>query len=218
MATYTIQVLNQSGFQKDYVIFSEPPKVTQSGTVVQVFSNAWVTFPQILNGSYDKLIYEDVTEAYWGTLPSSPASGVTVNQGGSAITNTETGDGVVFSGSTPLGFGPVVPGAASTTGAFQIKANSDFTAKANFVFGMSKASNTPIPSPVATFLAQPNDTFEIIPVVTFYVADGYFEQGAIIDVKAFSTVSAEIDFTGRPQTTATVVQGDNGTFTVQYSH
>lgn len=217
MATYTIQVLNSSGFPKDYVVFSQPPVVSQSGSDIEVYTNAWVTFSQVKPGSFDRLTYDDVTEAYWGTLPASPAPGVAVTQGGSAITNTATQDGVNFSGSMPFGFSEPSKGAASSSGAFQIKATNDFTAKANFVFGMSKPGKTAISSPVATFLAQPNDTFEIIPVVKFYVADGYFKEGAIIDVKSFSTVSAEIDFTGRPQTTATITQGEKGDFSVSYS-
>jgi hypothetical protein len=216
MTEYTIQVLNNSGFAKSYVIFQEPPVVTSSGSNVEVFSNAWVTFPSLLPGGYDKVVYDDVVEAYWGTLPSRLSPTVVVNSGGFADVDTATQDSVTFQGSTPRGFGAVTSGQANT-GAYQIVANSDFTAANNFVFGMAKRGSTPIPTPVATFLAQPNVTFDVIPVVKFYVSDGCYTEGEIIDVKSFSTQSVTIDFTGLPQTTASIVQAANGSFSVVYS-
>lgn len=217
MATYTIQVQNQSGFSKDYVIFQKPPVVENNGSNVEVFSNAWITFEGLLPGGYDKLVYEDITYAYWGTMPLATSTTTTVNRGGSAEVNTATQDGVTFTAGPPTGFGPVTKGLAQNTGSFQIAANADFTAQDNFVFGMAKPTNTGIPGAVATFLAQPNDTFDVIPVVEFYVADGSYIPGDIINVKSFSTLPASIDFTGRLESTATVVQMDNGSFSVSYS-
>jgi hypothetical protein len=217
MTEYTIQVLNQSGFAKSYVIFQEPPAVISSGADVEVFSNAWVTFPSLLPGGYDKVIYNDVVEAYWGTIPSQLSPTVVVNSGGFANVDTSTQDSVTFQGTSPIGFGSVTSGLAANTGAYQIVANSDFTAANNYVFGMAKLGSTPIPTPVATFLAQPNVTFDVIPVVKFYVSDGCYTEGEIIDVKSFSTQSVTIDFTGLPQTTASIVQAANGSFSVAYS-
>ena len=216
MATYTIQILNESGFPKSYVVFSQPPEVTSSGGSTQVFTNAWVTFSSTKPGGFDKVSYDDVTDAYWGTTPSAIGTGVIVSTGGFVTANTEHQDSVTFTATEPRGFGPVTHGKAST-GAFQIVAQSDFTAKDKIVFGMAKPTNTPIAEPVATFAAEPNDTFDVIPVVKFYVADGAFTTGQIIDVKKFSTKSGEIDFTGRSQTTATVTQKADGSFTLEYS-
>lgn len=216
MAQYTIQVVNNSGFSKDYVVFSEPPQVTKSGTDVEVYSNAWVTFSGVRSGSFDKLTYDDSVDAYWGTSPQRLSPSVVVQQGGIASVNTETCDGVVFTGKTPPGFGSVTSGVANT-GAFQITANPDFTADFNYVFGMAKSTGPNTAAPVATFLAEPNDTFEVIPVVQFYVADGAYTAGAIIDVKSTSTNAAKIDFTGKRQTTAVVTQNDDGSFGVAYS-
>jgi hypothetical protein len=215
MAEFTIEVLNNSGFDKSYVVFSETPKVTRNGSDVEVFSNAWVTFDGIRPNGYDSLTYTDVIEAYWGTLPREAGVGVVVSNGGSQVVDTATQDSVTFS-SEPLGFGNVTHGKANA-GAYQIVANADFTAKDNYVFGMSKPGKTVIPKPVVTFAAEPNDTFEVIPVIKFYVSDGLFSEGEIIDVKMYSTNAATIDFTGRSQRTATVVQNDNGAFTVSYS-
>ena len=217
MTTYTIQVLNTSQFTKSYVVFSETPKVTQSGADVQVFTNAWVTFNSIQNNGFDKLTYDETIDAYWGTTPETLSATVVVSSGGFVPVDTSQEDSVTFTGSIPAGFGSVTPNLANS-GAYQIIAKSDFNASNNYVFGMAKpAGSSPIPNPVATFTAEPNDTFEIIPVVKFYVADGSFTEGEIINVKKFSTTPAEIDFTGLSQTTATVTQHSDGSFSVQYS-
>ena len=217
MTTYNVRVLNQSGFPKDYVLFSEPPAVTSSGAAVEVFTNAWVTFTGVGNGGFDSVTIDEITDAYWGTTPSALSPTVVVMQGGFAGVVTATRDSVIFSNASgAVGFGANQSGIANT-GSFQIEAQSDFTAANNYVFGLAKPTGTPIPSPVATFAAEPNDTFEVIPVVKFYVADGNYVAGEIIDVQSFSTVPAAIDFTGLPSQTATVVQGTNGSFTVSYS-
>lgn len=215
MATYTLQVLNESGFPKSYVFFMNPPLVTTTGAQPTIFTNAWVTFNSIASGSYDTVTYTDTSYAFWGTTPSELAPGVVLANGGSALVDTTTQDEVVFV-AAPTGFGTPISGKAMT-GSYAIAANSDFTPANNFVFGMAKASSTPIPTPVATFTAEPNDTFNITPVVKFYVADGAYTAGQIIDYSVASTTAAVIDFTGLPKTTATVTQGSNGAFSVQYS-
>lgn len=67
------------------------------------------------------------------------------------------------------------------------------------------------------FDAVPNQTFNITPVVRFYVADGAYTAGQIIDFTAESANHATIDFTGQPGTKVTVVQGADGSFSVVYS-
>ncbi|WP_165188322.1 hypothetical protein [Caulobacter soli] len=216
MATYTLQILNESGFNKSYVFFMTPPVVTTTGASPEIFTNAWVTFNSVGQGSYDTVTYTDTTYAFWGTTPSQLAPGVILASGGSALVDTTAQDEVTFIASPTAFSAPPVPGKAQT-GSFAIVANSDFVAADNYVFGLAQASSTPIPAPVATFVAEPNDTFNITPVVTFYVADGAYTAGEVIDYSSVSTTAAQIDFTGRPETTATVTQGTNGLFTIQYS-
>lgn len=215
MATYTIQVLNHSQVPKSYVLFSEPPQVNPGGTSPQVFANAWITFNSVKNGGYDQVSYDDRVDAFWGSLPEQLAVGTVVGSGGSTPVDTAQQDGVTFS-TDPTGFGQVKPQQA-ITGAFQIASGSDFNPKSGYVFGMSKPGRTPIAEPVATFTAEPNEKYNIIPVVKFYVADGAYTTGEVIDVKSLSAKAGEIDFTGKTQTTATVTQGSDGLFTVQYS-
>jgi hypothetical protein len=195
MAQYLIQILNNSGVSKNYVAFMKPPIVTSTGGNPQVYSNAWVTFTGVTNGGFDTVTYDDITYAYWSTTPSELAPGTIIDSGGTIQVNTATSDTVPFTGATPTGFTP----------------------DNGYIFGLAKAGKTPIPAPVATFAATPNDTFNITPVVTFYVADGAYAPGQLIDVSTTSTLPATIDFTGKAQTTATVIQQPNGSWTVDFS-
>lgn len=216
MAVYTIQIWNQSKFAKSYVAFMQNPIVTARGGDPKIYTNAWATFPSLLDGGFDSITYEDVTYAYWGTAPRELAPNTTVVSGGVAQVNTASCDSVAFDGSNSLGFEPVAAGGAMS-GSYQITATTDFTADNNYVFGLARPGKTSIPTAVATFKAQPNDTFNITPVEKFYVADGAYTPGAVIDVSMSSTNYAEIDFTGKPQTTATVIQAPDGSFSVTYS-
>ena len=217
MAVYTLQVLNKSGFTKNYTICQQPPIVNANGGSIEVFSNAWVTFPGIRPGSFDKVVYNEETNAYWGTTTTRLENSASVTSGGFAPVNTATRDGVIFMGPPSLGFSAVKEGIAAS-GAFRIIANTDFKATNKFVFGMAKSANTPIPSPVATFLAMPNVTYDVVPVIKFYVSEGTYTFGELINVKSFSTQVMTVDFTGKAQTTVTVVHDDDGTFQVVYSN
>ncbi len=216
MAQYTLQIFNQSGTPQDYVFFMQLPQVTSSSGQPQIFTNAWVTFPGVLSGGFDMVNYTDVTYAFWGTTPSQLAPNVIIDSGGFAPVDTTTQDSVPFVAGPPTGFGNVSHGGA-TPGSYRIIAGTDFTPAYGFVFGLASATGTPLPSPVATFAAEPNQTYNITPVVKFYVAAGSYMPGQLIDVQSFSTTPAEINFTGTPFTTATVTQGTNGAFSVAYT-
>jgi hypothetical protein len=216
MTTYSISVLNSSGFSKSYVVFMEPPRVTSTGGNPDVYPNAWVTFNGLMQGGTDSVTYTDATFAYWATATIPVAPGTTMGQSGVAAVNTATQDSVTFVGTTPVGFPQVTHGGAMS-GSYRIIANGDFNATNGFVFGLARPGNIPgIPSPVATFLAEPNDTFNITPVINFYVADGAYTPGQVIDYTTASTNAANVSFTGKSQTHAVVTQGSNGLFTTAY--
>jgi len=194
----------------------QSPVVSARGGSPTVFTNAWATFDSITDGGFDSITYDDVTYAYWGTSPSALAPNTTVLSGGVVQVDTTNQSVVPFSGVSPLGFGDLVNGGAQT-GSYAIQAVSDFTAQNKYVFGLAKPGKTPIPSPVATFIAEPNDTFNITPVEKFYVSDSAYTPGAVIDTTMTSTSFVEIDFTGKPQNTATVIQNADGSFSVTYT-
>lgn len=216
MATYDIRVLNNSGYAKSYVLFMQPPQVSSTGGQPVIYTNAWVTFNGIQPSGTDHVTYTDSTFAYWATATMPVAPGTTMGQSGFAAVDVSQQDSVPFIGTTPIGFGTVTPGGAMT-GSYRIIASGDFNASNGYLFGLARPGNIPnIPSPVATFLAEPNDTFNITPVVNFYVADGAYTPGEIIDYTSVSTNAGSVSFTGRSQTNAVVTQGANGLFSTQY--
>lgn len=220
MATYTLKVLNNSGFNKNYVWFMQSPKVISTGADPQVYTNAWVTFTGVTPGSTDTVTYTDETYAYWATATTPIGPGSSMGQSGTAAANTATQDSVTFLGSTSdggVGFGKVTSPGSAMTGSIEIIAQSDFVASNNYLFGLARPGNIPnIPSPVATFIAEPNDSFNITPVIKFYVADGSYVPGEIIDISVTSTKVGTIDFTGLPQTTAVATQESDGSFSINY--
>ena len=217
MAQYTIKVLNSSGYDKSYVVFMAPPKVTGSVGQPSVFTNAWVTFHGVSPGSTDTITYTDLTYAYWATAAMPIVPGTTMGQSGVMPVNTMQQDSVQFHSSPQsIGFNATTHGGAMS-GSFRIIAGKDFNRSNGYLFGLARPGNIPgVPSPVATFVAEPNDTFNITPVIKFYVADGAFVPGSVINVSAFSTDLGAIDFTGKAQTNVVVTQGPDGGFTPHY--
>jgi len=210
VTTRTIQIFNQSGFAKSYVLFMQPP---QTGST-PVFTNAWVTFDSITSGGFDSVAYDDSVYAYWGTSDTL-APGTVVSSGGVALVDLSKSDRVSFAGSPPTGFGAVTQGQGSA-GSFSIVAGADFTPASGFVFGWAKAATSPVPVPVATTSALPNAVFTFMPTSQVFVAEYSSVSGQVIDVTEISN-AAEVDFTGKPQTTATVIQRADGTFVVDYT-
>jgi len=215
MTRYTIQILNNSGYPKNYVIFSDPPNVGNMN--ITIFTNAWITFNTIDDGSYDQVIYDDQIYASWGTTSAGDLEvAAIVSYGGSVPVQIATKDGVTFAGERPAGFGQVSPNVA-TPGSYRITSQDDFNISYGYVFGMSKLAQTPIAVPLATFQAEPGENYDIYPGEKLYAAEGAFTEGEVINFGSLSAKAAVIDFTARPQTTATVVQNGKGTFSVSYS-
>jgi hypothetical protein len=217
MATYTIRIYNQSLIDKAYVAFMQAPLVTANGGTTPIYTNAWATFENITNGGWDSVVYNQTTYAYWSQPAESLSPGVTIDSGGVMPVNTATKDTVTFTNTGATGFSALTSPGTAQNGSFQIVGGNDFTPQNGFVFGLASDNGGVVPSPVATFAAAPNEKYNVTPVVKFYVADGAYSQGEVIDVTTVSNSYATIDFTGRPQTSATVTQGANGIFNVTYS-
>jgi hypothetical protein len=217
MATYTIRIYNQSLANKSYVVFMQPPVVSASGGTPPIYTNAWATFENVTNGSWDTVEYSDTTYAYWTPANAALTPGAVLDSGGAMPVNTATGNAVTFSNTGATGFTSVASPDPAQNGSFSITSPPDFTPANSFVFGLASHNGGVVPAPTACFQAQPNETYNITPVVKFYVADGLYTPGQVIDVPAISDTCAAIDFTGQPQTTATVAHGPNGAFTVTYS-
>lgn len=217
MTTYTIRISNKSKYSKNYVAFMEPPQVTNKGGSQPVYTNAWVTFENITEGGYDKVVYSNSLFAYWSQPDQQLSPSTIIGSGGNRAVNTGTRDQVTFSNTGAVGFSGATVGGQAQDGSFSIVTGTDFTADNGYVLGMASNDGSPIPSPVATFEAQPNEIYNITPVVKFFVADGLYQSGSVIDYSAVSAKGAAIDFTGQSYTVATVVHDEHGAFTVTYS-
>jgi hypothetical protein len=55
MTTYTINVINQSGASKNYVVFQAPD--TSSGAQTPVYVNAWATLQNVTDEGFDSVTY-----------------------------------------------------------------------------------------------------------------------------------------------------------------
>lgn len=216
MAQYTIRILNDSGVNKSYFAFMQVPVVSSGGAAPKVYSNVWVSFPQITPGSWDTAQYIDTTYACWSQPAQALNPNTIIDSGGTIEVDTASRDTVLFSNTGARGFTQVNSPGTANSGSFSIVSSTDFTPKNNFVFGLARPNGSAIPAPVATFQALPNEVYNIAPVVKFYVGDGYYQAGQVIDVSAVSNKYATIDFTNQPSTTATVVQGINGAFKVSF--
>jgi len=217
MATYTIKILNNAQANKSYVAFMAQPVVTSNGGTVPVYTNAWATFENITDGGWDSVVYTQSTYAYWSQAAAQLSPTTIIDSGGTKQVNTATTDTVAFTNTGATGFGSVASPGTAQNGSFSITTTTDFTPANNFVLGLASSNGSLIPSPVASFAALPNEIYNITPVVKFYVADQLYQAGQVIDYSATSNQIATIDFTGLPQTTATVVQAANGAFSVTYS-
>ncbi|PVM91292.1 hypothetical protein [Caulobacter endophyticus] len=212
MTSYTIQIWNQSQAARSYVLFLQQPDLAANAGSPQVYTNAWATFASVTNGGFDRITFDETVYAYWSKAPV----GSQALSGGVAQVDTQTTDTVAFSGGSPTGFTTVTSPGSAQPGSFAIVTGSDFTPSNGYVLGMARMGATPIPVPVMTFPALPNMVSSIRPIHTYYVAVGDYQPGEVVDV-ALASVTAEIDFTGRAQTTATVIQQADGTFSVTYS-
>ncbi|MET3664787.1 hypothetical protein [Caulobacter sp. 1776] len=217
MAKYTIRIFNQSLANKAYVAFMQEPVVTSNGGVTPVFTNAWACFENVTNGSWDSVVYTDSAYACWSQPAEALTPSTVLDSGGVMPVNTDTKDTVSFTNTGVTGFSGVVSPGTAQNGSFSIVSSTDFTPQNNFVFGLARDNGGIIPAPVATFNALPNEIYNITPVVKFYVADGLYVPGQVIDYSAVSNNIAAIDFTGLPYNTATVTQAANGAFSVTYS-
>jgi hypothetical protein len=216
MTSYSIQVKNSSAFRKSYVVLMQPPAVSTNGRQPVVYSNAWVTFVGVEPGKFESVTIVDSTFAYWATATMPVAPGTTMGQGGAAAIDITAQDSVLFIGTNPAGFGSVTPSGAPP-GSYRIIAGGDFDFSNGYLFGLAKPGNIPgIPSPVATFVAEPNQTFDVTPAINFYVVDGWYVPGQILDYSMVPAVSGIVSFAGRSESNAMVIQDSRGTFLTEY--
>lgn len=209
MTTYTIQIWNQTRVPKSYAAYMTltdqlPPNV---------LANAWITFPHVGPGGFDSMTYDNSLYAFWGTTPGGFSPGTVVQSGGVIQVDLAQRD-MAFFNADLTGFDRVEPNRAQP-GTVGITSNA-FHPQAGYVFGLAKVGRTPIPTPILTTPGLPNMTYMFTPGTKVLVTDGEQRLGAVADLTEV-THGAEVDFTGRPQTTATTIQAADGSWSVTYS-
>ena len=215
MATYIIQVLNSSGFSKSYVLFMQPPQVTATGGQPIVYTNAWVTFSGIQPGGTDTVTYTDSTFAYWATATMPIAPGTTMGQSGVAAVDTTAQDSVPFIGTVPRFRDRHARRRAEWLVPDYRRRRLQCVQRLSVrVCAAWQRAEHPLTR--RHLRGRAERYVQHHPVINFYVADGAYVPGQIIDYTAASTNAGTVSFTGKSQTNAVVTQGPNGLFTTQY--
>ncbi|PIB91459.1 hypothetical protein CSW62_07630 [Caulobacter sp. FWC2] len=201
---------------KSYVAFLQPPDIEDRGVLQQVYENAWASVDRLTHGSFDTVTYTEGAYAYQIQQTEPLDQGAIPEPRDVTAGDSSSNDTLAFAGAgEPAFVGMSSPGQPQN-GSFSIGSNTNFTPASNFVFGSASENGSSIPSPIKASAGLPDEQYTITPIVKFYVADSADASSPVCDVDAAPPAYAAIDFTGRPETTATVIQEANGAYTVVY--
>ncbi|KAF3918319.1 hypothetical protein ABW21_db0206031 [Orbilia brochopaga] len=227
MSNYGIQLVNKSGQQRRFFFFTAPPVVSN---VPNVYSNTWIT--RVADDT-EAINIKTTLDFYAWCGPSIQDDGqpTQVNQGvykgpvdlgvaGAAGGHPAAGTSYQTffdTSSQHFGFGAPVP-AAANPGCYSIRTDTNFVPTDNLILGLAmQQEGADMPAPVAIVKADPGLTYNIAPVVRFYVGVGDAETGDVIDFNAISTISGCYDFSatgaGFGHIFGTISYMPNGTWT-----
>ncbi|KAI9681748.1 MAG: hypothetical protein M1829_000493 [Trizodia sp. TS-e1964] len=219
MPTYTILIKNHSNANQQYLLFSAPPnKDTSLG---KVWSNVWVKTggTPTPNGSQKIVITQDVF-AIAGTTPSHLSQGVYVTEtdwaGPAALTGGSTKGTsykVGITNGTPE-FSKPPYGTTEKANSFNIDVlGFNPQTYPNVQIGLGKYDSRGDVVPAFVFTPHPNTSYDITPVVTYYIATGSYSAGQVVDITSYGA-KVEIDFTTAPpgRTQATIVHEVDGSY------
>ncbi|KAI3546931.1 hypothetical protein CABS01_01151 [Colletotrichum abscissum] len=207
--TYTININNQSGSVANYTLFTEVPQVT-ANVQPKLWSNV---FASATAGRGQPTVFTVYKQFYavLGNSHGTPASGVTVSVSDKrpvTLGHMDNISGKTVDGDTQLmisvnqipEFDPDQPPNAGKTGAFAFKTDDRFdvsTAKSNnWIIGLGGAdSGGNFTGPSAVFVPEPNQTYQIQPKVVYYLTEGKYTPGNIIDRQSLNNDVLKLDFT-----------------------
>ncbi|KAK6330750.1 hypothetical protein TWF718_002951 [Orbilia javanica] len=202
MSKYQLRITNRSGVPRRFFFFTAPPQFSESASPGDIYTNTWVSV-YVANKSAATITTQLDFYAFCG--PSALVNGKTTIDTGSPREEA-----------AKLGVGSK-PGSSYLTywdqenrnfrwddkkqtdsaapGCYSITTDHGFTVQDNVMIGMAmmKAGDE-FATPVAVVNAQPGMTYNIAPVVKFYVATGERKFGELFDFVAQSTESGEYDF------------------------
>ncbi|KAF4453768.1 hypothetical protein F53441_3594 [Fusarium austroafricanum] len=229
--TYTITVQNNSGTTQNYALFNEVPKL-ESSVSSKIWNNALKVAHAGPNSSTTFTISSQFF-AYVGSssgVPGQDDVAVSVSSANEVELGSTDLQGNPKKGTTlkmdvvdmaPQFTGKAAPG--GKVGAFSIQTaagNSENqltfnNAKDNgWVIGLGKVVNGQT-VPAATIIPQPNCSYQIQPINTWYIAYGTYQAGQVCNFEMSGLEKATVDFSNSSR--AKVVHSSGGEITTQSS-
>jgi hypothetical protein len=216
MAVWTIEVINDSGATKDYAVFNAPPEVRFDGDLIQVHPCAWLVYDGVGPDERRRSTFSESIDLCVDLNGGILAPGVVVQNNASVPVDPRARDRVsILSGNSGQIFGPVEHDrSAYGTVSVETPAPGSFPDPKVSLVEIGKFGDSDLPVPTAAFPARPNGVFEIKPSTRFHMIEGRYLRGEALGL--FPPPGAVIDFAGRGDVKATVVQSADGVFTVSY--
>ncbi|PYI35500.1 hypothetical protein BP00DRAFT_334200 [Aspergillus indologenus CBS 114.80] len=219
MNRYTIEVENQRGANTNYAVMMDTPEFTGDQ---EPWLNVWYTMFIPFHGNFDVNTGDDFY-AWVGTVPTSPAPGVIVSSGMSLLARlgSEGVPGSTFEMQIIESFPTIQEIEPSATkGSYEVKTGTDFSIPNNtYLVGLAKVNHRGQVSPVGSVAPKNDQSIQVTPKMRFFVAESQQVPGEIVDRSAVERDGAVIDFSGGEgagKFYATVTQGEDGRFTVEY--
>jgi len=221
--TYQITIKNRSGSSQQYFLFSSPPKINASPSP-NVFTNVYQTAPTVPSGNGTaRFTITSQFYAICGTNPTPLGAPVQISTSDfeTVTLGTDTNPGTttvvnVSEDAPAFDTNPIV--ARSSDGGYLVVTQHDFTfPNQNNIFvglGADGSSGSGDVVPLAIFPAHPGQSYNIFPVVTYYIGTGMYVPGEIIDVQDVGTIQL-LDFTGTNPKRVIVTHNPDGAYTVK---
>ncbi|KAJ6447122.1 aldo/keto reductase [Purpureocillium lavendulum] len=221
-AQYTIQVTNSTGQIHDYLFLTEAPQSQGLPGIQEIYASIWDRKAHVPINEHRTFAVQFTDYAVSGTAMKALANGVSIatssfvavetNRKGlkpGTIASLETVPGENGRPQFTKSFGKT-----TKDNAFGISTkNFKSSGTKSYFCGYGKKNQHGEVVPVCTWVPSGGMTYEIAPVLTYYVGTGPQVPGTVVDPSKMGQV-AKIDFSTAPagQTVATVIHNADGTF------
>jgi len=212
--TYKVVVTNNSNTFQTYVLFTAEP-IVECKVQPKIWANAYQVAETAKNTQAAFTMWATYF-GYTGTSDGSPQHRVMTNvsQTAPVTLGFQQDDGSYIQGTT---LNLKVKGKTSyfddddlkpdgsMVNAFEIVTNPDFTVKTakdnSLLIGIAASPNgkKQTSKPIAAFQPEPNVSYNIQPVQTFWISYGDYTEGLLIDVTKVGE-KCKVDFTKQPST------------------
>ncbi|KAM5376905.1 hypothetical protein ACJZ2D_005249 [Fusarium nematophilum] len=200
----TIKIENRSGSLRSYALSNKAPEV-EGSVQGKVWSNVFA-LASVPNGSSGTFT---IFKEYYTMVGSSQG------EPGDQVQASVVGKRAVTLSSRRAG-GPVELPNSAKDDAFEIQTgafDAEQAKKGKYLIGYGISNGSEIQGPLATFCPQPNDSYHITPVNTYYVAPARINVGTMIG-DGLADTAAKVDFITLPDD-VTLVHDKFDTLTIQ---